>query len=97
MQKAQQLIGSMHVADPSVPGRVFNAVAKAGEEHDYGQGWIGRMAGQRNKTGKTAERTENCDTTLAECVVDVRWMSAPLPPYSLCALDLRLLSKAARR
>jgi hypothetical protein len=43
MQETQQLIGILHVPNPSIPSSVFQSISKASQHEDDGEDRIWRM------------------------------------------------------
>lgn len=70
MQKPQQLISISHIANPRIPGRVSKPITESCEDERHDQNRIRRMETVDYIGDQMAPRSHQCDSSLAEGVVD---------------------------
>lgn len=70
MKNSEQLVRTLQIPNPCVPGAVFETVAEAREEHDHWEDRVRRMKGHDNVSDQARYRSNNGNATLAEVVVD---------------------------
>ena len=70
MEEAQELIGIGHVANPCVPGRVGQPIAKTREDERHHQDWIWGMEAIDHICDEMASRGHDGDSSLTKGTVN---------------------------
>lgn len=69
VKKPKQLVCVLHIANPGVPGAVFEAVAETGEKQDDREDGVRRVRDERYVTDHATDGTKYCNASLTELVV----------------------------
>ncbi|KAI6773516.1 hypothetical protein HG531_000365 [Fusarium graminearum] len=65
VKETQELVGTLHITDPSIVATVLDAIAEPSKKHDAWEYWEWRMKCNWNVSNKTTERPKDGNSSLA--------------------------------